>query len=115
MAEVCTDGVMTWSELRFSCAVKMCLKSSQWETRTITFYDIKAPGCEANAVNLTPGALCLLAPREGGKQPVAPAQRRGIALKVGANCKVKFQDVLRSSESNVWRTEVLYQSYFLFS
>lgn len=68
---------MTWSELRFSCVVKMCLKSSQWETRTITFYDIKAPGCEANAVNLTPGALCLLAPREGGKQPVTATSKVG--------------------------------------
>lgn len=71
IAAVYTDGVMTRSELRFSCAVKMCLKSRQRETRSITFYDIKGPrGCEANAVNLTArwktSRSCCF---KGGEQP----------------------------------------------
>lgn len=103
---------MTWSELRFSCVVKMCLRSSQRETRTITFYDIKArvrdERCKSDPWSSS------LTGCEVESNPVTAASKAENYPKNGGKVEVKFKGVLGSSESTVRSTKLPYKSYFSF-
>lgn len=90
MAEVCADGVMTCSELRFSCVVKMCLRSSQRETRTITFYDIKAR-VRGERSKSDPWSSSL-AGCEVKSSPPLPFQRWRITLKIEGSYKSNLKE-----------------------